>query len=91
MSNIKSKKKTLSYANVVRRTTALEIEDIPIKKWLKHYGLEDFYQTIFVEKHIVYTWMAPPKDQYPYEYSHLLTSIKSNVDLLFSFPDSFKK
>ena len=90
MSNIKSKKKTLSYANVVRRTTALEIEDIPIKKWLKHYGLEDFYQTIFVEKHIVYTWMAPPKDQYPYEYSHLLTSIKSNVDLLFSFPDSFK-
>ena len=90
MSNRKSKKKPISYANTVRRSTPLKIEEIPIIDWLKHYGLEDFYQTIFVEKHIVYTWRAPPKDQYPYEYSHLLTSIKSNVDLLFSFPDSFK-
>jgi len=90
MSNRKSKKKPISYANTVRRTTPLKIEEIPIIDWLKHYGLEDFHHTIFVEKHTVFTWFAPPKDQYPYEYSHLLTSIKTNVDLLFSFTDSFK-
>ena len=90
MSNRKSKKKPISYANTVRRSTPLKIEEIPIIEWLKHYGLEDFHHTIFVEKHTVFTWFAPPKDQYPYEYSHLLTSIKTNVDLLFSFTDSFK-
>jgi len=90
MSNRKSKKKPISYANTVRRTTPLKIEEIPIIDWLKHYGLEDFHHTIFVEKHIVFTWFAPPKNKYPYEYSHLLTSIKTNVDLLFSFTDSFK-
>lgn len=90
MSNRKSKKKPISYANTVRRSTPLKIEEIPIIDWLKHYGLEDFHHTIFVEKHIVFTWFASPKDKYPYEYSHLLTNIKTNVDLLFSFPDSFK-
>jgi len=90
MSNRKSKKKPISYANTVRRSTPLKIEEIPIIDWLKHYGLEDFHHTIFVEKHTVFTWFAPPKNKYPYEYSHLLTSIKTNVDLLFSFTDSFK-
>ena len=82
--------KKISYANTVRRSTKLKIEEISIKKWLKHYGLEEYYHTIFVEKHIVYTWMAPPKDKHPYEHSDLLTSIKTNVDLLFSFTDSLK-
>jgi len=80
--------KKISYANAVRRTTSLQIEKIPIKKWLKHYGLETFYHTIFVEKHNMYRPYT--NIEYPYEYSHLLTSIKTNVDLLFSFPYSFK-
>ena len=82
--------KKISYANTVRRSTKLKIEKISIKDWLKHYGLEDYYHTVFVEKHIIYTWMAPPKNHLPYEYSDLLTSIKTNVELLFSFQDSFK-
>ena len=90
MSNLnrKSKKKTVSYANTVRRSTPLKIEEIPIKDWLKHHGLEEFYHTIFVEKHTMF--MDYTNRQYPYEYSSLLTSIKNNIDLLFSFPDSFK-
>ena len=80
----------LSYANTVRRGTSLKIAEIPIIQWLKHYGLEDYHDTIFVEKHIVYTSNAPPNNKYPYEYSDLLTTIKTNVDLLFSFQDSIK-
>ena len=87
MSNRKSKKKPVSYANTVRRSTPLKIEEIPIKKWLKHHGLEEFYHTIFVEKHMMF--IDYTNRQYPYEYSSLLTSIKTNIDLLFSFPDSF--
>ena len=82
--------KKISYANTVRRSTKLKIEKISIKDWLKHYGLEEYYHTVFVEKHIIYTSLAPPKNQLPYEYSDLLTSIKTNVELLFSFQDSFK-
>jgi len=80
--------KKISYANTVRRSTKLDIEEIPIIEWLVHHGLEKFYYTIFVEKHILYKW--PSGEPYPYEYSHLLTNIKTNVDLLFSFHDGFK-
>ena len=80
--------KKISYANTVRRSTTLKIEEIPIKRWVKNYGLEEFYHTIFVEKHILHNWAT--YEEYSYEYSHLLTNIKTNVDLLFSFPDSFK-
>jgi hypothetical protein len=85
-----STKKVFSYSNVVRKTTALKIEEIPIpiKDWLKHYGLEEFHHTIFVEKHKILTLPGPHET--PYEPSELLTNIKTNVDLLFSFPDSFK-
>ena len=88
MSNLnrKSKKKPLSYSNTVRRSTSLKIDEIPIKDWLKHHGLEEFHHTIFVEKHKIPTFHL----RLPYEHSHLLTSIKTNVDLLFSFPDSLK-
>jgi len=89
MSNIKKKKKKkLTYANTVRRSTALKIKEISILEWLTHYGLEEFYHTIFVEKHNLVAF--PSKEIYPYEYSHLLTTIKTNVDLLFSFTDSLK-
>ena len=84
------KKNSFSYANAVRRTTSLEIKEIPINEWLKNYGLDKYYNSIFVEKHILYNAMAPPNNKYPYEYSDLLTNIKSNVDLLFSFTDSLK-
>ena len=68
------------YSNAVKKNIELEIKEIPILDWLKHYGLEDFYNNIFTY----------PRDSYPYEHSHLLTNIKTNVDLLFSFNDSFK-
>ena len=80
--------KSFSYSNSVRRTTSLTIEEIPVKEWLKHYGLEEFYHTIFVEKHTILKLPGPHET--PYEPSHLLTRIKTNIDLLFSFPDSFK-
>jgi len=51
MSNRKSKKKPISYANTVRRSTPLKIEEIPIIEWLKHYGLEDFIK-LFLWKNI---------------------------------------
>lgn len=89
MSNSKKKKKSFSYSNVARKTTKLKIKDIPIEEWLKHHKLEEYYHTIFVEKHMMWTYDYTNR-QYPYEYSSLLTSIKTNVDLLFSFPDSFK-
>jgi hypothetical protein len=85
MSNLnrKSKKKPLSYSNSVKRTLPLKIKEIPIKEWLKHYGLEEFYDTIFVEKHQYHGgWGQPMVD---HEYSSLLIIIKTNVDLLFSF------
>ena len=81
------KTKKISYANTVRRSTSLDIKEIPIKQWLKHHGLEDFHHTIFVKKHIMYNSRA---EAYPYEYSYLLTNIKTNIELLFSFSDSFK-
>ena len=80
--------KKLSYAKTVKRNTKLKIKEIPIIDWLKHYGLEEFYHTIFVKKHKMYKY--PSNEEYIYEYSHLLTTIKTNVDLLFSFNDSFK-
>ena len=67
----------VSYANSVRRTLPLKIKEIPIKKWLKHYGLDEFYQSLFIEEHIF-------RDG-PYVHDELLQSIKTNVDLLFSF------
>ena len=70
-------KKKMSYANSVKRTSKLIIKEIPIKEWLKNYGLEEFYDTIFVEKQQYY--------YYDHEYSSLLNIIKTNVDLLFSF------
>ena len=54
MSNRKSKKKPISYANTVRRSTPLKIEEIPIIDWLKHYGLEDFHHTIFGKTYSIY-------------------------------------
>ena len=86
--SINRKTKKISYANIVRQSTKLDIEEIPIIDWLAHYGLEDFHYTIFLEKHIMYKF--PSNESYPYEYNHLLTTIKTNVDLLFSFYDSFK-
>ena len=80
--------KKLSYAKTVKRNTKLKIKEIPIIDWLKHYGLEEFHHTIFVKKHKMYKY--PSNEEYLYEYSHLLTTIKTNVDLLFSFNDSFK-
>ena len=80
--------KKLSYANTVKRSTKLDIKEIPILDWLKHYGLENFHHTIFVEKHMMHKY--PSKEVYPYEHSGLLTNIKTNIDLLFSFLDSFK-
>ena len=82
------KSKKITYANTVRRSTALKIKEITILEWLTHYGLEEFYHTIFLEKHNLFAF--PSKAIYPYEYSHLLTTIKTNVDLLFSFTDSLK-
>ncbi len=80
-----SKTKKMSYANSVKRTTTLKIKEIPIKEWLKHYGLEEFYNTIFVEKHQYHGgWGQPMVD---HEYSSLLIIIKTNVDLLFSFTE----
>jgi len=80
--------KKLLYSNTVKRNTTLKIKEIPIIYWLRHYGLEEFHHTIFVEKHIMQAW--PQGISYPYEYSHLLINIKTNIDLLFSFNDSFK-
>jgi len=90
MSNLnrKTKKKSFSYANSVKRTLPLKIEEIPIKEWLKNYGLEEFYDIIFVEKQYYTDW-SPMMD---HEYSSLLIIIKTNVDLLFSFnEDTLKK
>ena len=87
MNNL-TKKKPVSYANTVRRSTKLIIKKIPIIDWLKHYGLADFYHTIFVEKHYLIAFHN--REEYLYEFSDLLTNIKTNVDLLFSFNDSFK-
>jgi len=82
------KTKKISYANTVRRSTSLDIKEIPIKQWLKHHGLEDFHHTIFLKKHMMYTY--PSNEEYAYEYTDILTNIETNVDLLFSFQDSFK-
>jgi hypothetical protein len=81
-------KKLMLYSNAVKTNIELKIKKIPILEWLKHYGLEDFYHTIFVEKHNIIAY--PSGIKYPYEYSHLLTNIKTNIDLLFSFNNSFK-
>ena len=85
MSNLnrKSKKKPLSYSNSVKRTLPLKIKEIPIKEWLKHYGLDEFYETIFVDKHQYY--VGYQQTMVEHEYSSLLIIIKTNVDLLFSF------
>ena len=86
--NRKSKKKPLSYSNSVKRTLPLKIEEIPIKEWLKNYGLEEFYDIIFVEKQYYTDWFS----MMDHEYSSLLIIIKTNVDLLFSFnEDTLKK
>ena len=86
--NRKSKKKPLSYSNSVKRTLALKIKEIPIKEWLKNYGLEEFYDIIFVEKQYYTDWFHMMN----HEYSSLLIIIKTNVDLLFSFnEDTLKK
>jgi hypothetical protein len=81
--NTKKTKKSFSYANAVKRTTALKIKEIPIKEWLKHYGLDEFYDIIFVEK--VQYHGGWGKSMVDHEYSSLLNIIKTNVDLLFSF------
>jgi hypothetical protein len=59
----------------------LPIKEIPIKEWLTHYRLEDVYYTIFVKGY----YETIDGVHHEGKYSHLLTSIKTNVDLLFSF------
>ena len=58
-----------------------DIEEISIKEWLTHYRLEDVYYTLFVKGY--YETIGGVYQEG--KYSHLLTSIKTNVDLLFSF------
>ena len=55
------------------------IKEIPIKEWLTHYRLEDVYYTIFVKGY----YETIDGVHHEGKYSHLLTSIKTNVDLLF--------
>ena len=59
----------------------LPIKEISIKEWLTHYRLEDVYYIIFVKGY--YETIDGVHQEG--KYSHLLTSIKTNVDLLFSF------
>lgn len=42
----KNTKKVMTYANIVKKDIPLEIKEIPIEKWLKHYNLEQ-YKRIF--------------------------------------------
>jgi len=58
-----------------------DIEEIPIKEWLTYYRLDDLYYTLFVKGYYETIGGAHQEGKY----SHLLTSIKTNVDLLFSF------
>ena len=60
------------------KTTPLKIEKISILNWLKHYKLDDFYESIFINK-----YNFPGKSSYKYDI--MIKSIQTNVDLLFSF------
>ena len=59
----------------------LPIKEISIQEWLTHYRLEDVYYIIFVKGY----YQKIDGVHQEGKYSHLLTSIKTNVDLLFSF------
>ena len=60
--------------SMFRKSIPLKIEKISILNWLKHYKLEQFYESIFINKYK------------PNKYGIMIKSIKTNVDLLFSFP-----
>ena len=72
----------MSYSTALARNTKLPIKEISIEQWLKHYGLEAFYTTIFTTNKSYITELGIPYLPYTAE---LLNSIKTNVHLLFSF------
>ena len=70
----------MSYSTALARNTKLPIKEISIEKWLKHYGLEEFYNTIFTtDKSYINGLLSYGK------FTNLLISIKTNVQLIFTF------
>ena len=71
----------MSYSTVLARSTKLPIKKISIEDWLKHYGLEAFYTTLFTKDKSYIAEFELPFSYFP----NILTSIKTNVQLIFTF------
>ena len=85
MNRIKTPKQILSYANTVKTPKILKTEEIPIVGWLKYWGLEKFYKSLFVNTFTVPIRAMGTVTVTVYKYDALLKKIKTNIDLLFSF------
>ena len=82
--SIKSHKEV--YHNTIKPSSKLIIEEIYIIEWLKYWGLEHFYEILFVTPFNILIKDGPKKNTWEiYKYDKLLKKIKTNIDLLFSF------
>ena len=75
--------KKMSYSTALARRTKLPIKEISIKDWLKYYGLDAFYTTLFTkDKSYIAEFDVPFYVSYS---ADTLSSIKTNVQLIFTF------